>query len=104
MTYDEIKEAIVSASDKIKYNTIILQDGVNILLNRMEPQLTPAGQNMLSWLLKYAEEQDRLNYRYAHIIKEFEDEFEKPKTCHVCGVKIGEKHKSICSVGPDIFR
>lgn len=25
------------------------------------------------------------------------------KKCHVCGVSLGEKHLSYCSVGPDIF-
>ena len=26
------------------------------------------------------------------------------KKCHVCGVSVGEKHKAICSVGPDVFK
>lgn len=73
MTYDEIKEVIVSASRNIRDNTILLQDGVR-LLDNMEDELTSEGQNILAWLLKYTDEQDRLNDRYRHIIEGFGSE------------------------------
>jgi len=38
----------------------------------------------------------RLKRKLAHL--------SAPKRCHVCGVMIGERHKSICSVGNGVYR